>query len=369
MELYADIIKEALLFFPVLAFFVTIPYIIHNYRKFGSVLSLRILIVYSFVLYLLCAYFLVILPLPSREAVSLMTGPRLQLIPFHFAADIIKEAGSGGILSYINNPALFQMLFNVAMTIPFGMYLRYYFQWSRKKTLAASFLLSLFFELTQLSGLYFYYPRNYRLFDVDDLMANTLGGILGHYLTGPFLKVLPNRQQMDAVSFRRGREVSLARRLTAIVIDITAAVLLGGAAAVLCRICSVTIPYLSWIVCFGYFVLLPAFYGGQTFGKRLTGTKIAAVSRQNAAWYQYVVRSVSIFLGLYGIPRLIYEFLEFCARYHVITEYGTLFLSGLFAAGYCFYFVFAAVMMALHKPLFYEKISRTQVISTVRRRL
>lgn len=119
MELYADIIKEALLFFPVLAFFVTIPYIIHNYRKFGSVLSLRILIVYSFVLYLLCAYFLVILPLPSRQEAALLTGPRLQLIPFHFAADIIKEAGSGGILSYINNPALFQMLFNVAMTIPF----------------------------------------------------------------------------------------------------------------------------------------------------------------------------------------------------------------------------------------------------------
>lgn len=182
MELYADIIKEALLFFPVLAFFVTIPYIIHNYRKFGSVLSLRILIVYSFVLYLLCAYFLVILPLPSRQEAALMTGPRLQMIPFHFVADIIKEAGSGGIFSYINNPALFQMLFNVAMTIPFGMYLRYYFQWSRKKTLTASFLLSLFFEFTQLSGLYFYYPRSYRLFDVDDLMANTLGGISGYYL-------------------------------------------------------------------------------------------------------------------------------------------------------------------------------------------
>lgn len=274
MELYADIIKEALLFFPVLAFFVTIPYIIHNYRKFGSVLSLRILIVYSFVLYLLCAYFLVILPLPSRQEAALMTGPRLQMIPFHFVADIIKEAGSGGIFSYINNPALFQMLFNVAMTIPFGMYLRYYFQWSRKKTLTASFLLSLFFEFTQLSGLYFYYPRSYRLFDVDDLMANTL-----------------------------------------------------------------------------------------------TETKIAAISRQNAAWYQHVIRGVSIFLGLYGIPRLVYEFLDFCARYHVITEYGTLFLSGLFAAGYCFYFVFAAVMMALHKPLFYEKMSRTRVISTVRRHL
>ena len=31
-----------------------------------------------------------------------------------------------------------------------------------------SFLLSLFFEVTQLTGLYFLYPGSYRLFDVDD---------------------------------------------------------------------------------------------------------------------------------------------------------------------------------------------------------
>ena len=46
-------------------------------------LSLRILIVYSFILYLICVYFLVILPLPSREAVAKMTGPGMQLIPFN----------------------------------------------------------------------------------------------------------------------------------------------------------------------------------------------------------------------------------------------------------------------------------------------
>ena len=31
------------------------------------------------------------------------------------------------------------------------------------------------FELTQLSGLYFIYPRSYRLADVNDLINNTVG--------------------------------------------------------------------------------------------------------------------------------------------------------------------------------------------------
>ena len=103
------------------------------------------------------------------------------------------------------------------------MYLRYYFQCGLRKTVLFSFLLSLFFELTQLSGLYFIYPRGYRIFDVDDLMANTLGGVAGYFAVSPFLGILPTREEMDRASFRRGREVSTVRRLLAFVIDLPAA--------------------------------------------------------------------------------------------------------------------------------------------------
>ena len=44
-------IKLAMLFFPALAFVITLPYMIANYRKYGSVNKLRTLIVYSFALY------------------------------------------------------------------------------------------------------------------------------------------------------------------------------------------------------------------------------------------------------------------------------------------------------------------------------
>ena len=196
MGSYVHIILTAVIAFPFIAFLFTFPYIIYNYRKYGSVLSFRILVVYSFILYLLCVYFLVILPLPSIHEVAQMTGPRVQPVPFMFIRDIFKESSfrlgdPSTWLSLVKNAAFFQVFYNFLMVMPFGIYLRYYFRCSFKRTLLFSFLLSLFFELTQLSGLYFIYPRGYRLFDVDDLMSNTLGGAAG-YLCAPAPEYLDN---------------------------------------------------------------------------------------------------------------------------------------------------------------------------------
>ena len=78
-----------------------------------------------------------------------------------------------------------------------------------------TFLLSLFFELTQLTGLNFIYPRQYRLFDVDDLMINMLGGILGYFIMNKLKVLLPTREEInDSV------KVSVLRRITSILIDI-----------------------------------------------------------------------------------------------------------------------------------------------------
>ena len=99
------------------------------------------------------------------------------------------------------------------MTIPFGMYLKYYFKCNLKKTILFSFLLSLFFELTQLTGLYFIYPKAYRLFDVDDLLMNTLGGIVGYSLLNLINKFLPTREEIDKKAIEEGKNVSGLRRI------------------------------------------------------------------------------------------------------------------------------------------------------------
>ena len=83
LSAYTLPIKFACLVFPVLAAFFTIPYAVYQYRKYGSLLVLRVVIVYSFILYMTCAYFLTMLPLPPIAEVARYTSPTMDLVPFH----------------------------------------------------------------------------------------------------------------------------------------------------------------------------------------------------------------------------------------------------------------------------------------------
>jgi hypothetical protein len=59
------------------------------------------------------------------------------------------------------------------------------------KVLLISFLTSLFFEISQLSALFGIYPCPYRLFEIDDLITNTSGAMLG-FLIFKYLRFLPD---------------------------------------------------------------------------------------------------------------------------------------------------------------------------------
>ena len=145
MEIYLESIKTAILLFPFLAFLITIPYLIFQYRKYGSVPLIRSVIIYTFILYLLAAYFLVILPLPTREAVAIMAPKTPQLIPFSFLADFIDVIKTSNNLSFFTAPIVYTILFNLLLTFPFGVYLRYYFKKKWYFIIPATLGLSLFF--------------------------------------------------------------------------------------------------------------------------------------------------------------------------------------------------------------------------------
>ena len=221
---YISTIKTAVQLFPFLAFLLTLPYMILNYRKYGSVNKLRVLIFYSFILYLMTVYLLVILPLPDPSKIHTSYSEMVNLHPFAFVVDFFKEspfdlAQTGTWIQALKHPTFYVPAFNVLMLIPFGMYLRYYFKCGFKKTILLTALFSLFLELTQLSGLYFLYPGPYRLADVDDIIQNTTGGGVG-YLLGWFLVwLLPTRDEIDEHSFRVGTRVSGFRMGLAFLID------------------------------------------------------------------------------------------------------------------------------------------------------
>lgn len=368
---YIEALEQAAILFPILAVLFTIPYIAWNYHKYGSVLSLRILIVYSFILYMLCAYCLVILPLPTGEAAANLSGHQAQLVPFTFLGDIARE--SDAVLSQprtwltvFNSNAFLTTLFNLFLTMPFGMYLRYYFRCGWKRTLVYSLLLSLFFELTQLSGLYFIYPGSYRLFDVDDLIVNTCGSMIGFVLARIAMRFLPSREELDRESFVRGRRVSLLRRIVAFIYDEIAYAVLFIVVFLIWTAnfgtMSVWVYALIWLA---YFALCPIVLRGQTIGHRLTKLRIVSSGGGRVHWYQYALRYTLLFVLLVIAPVALNWSISFLAGRGLLGEPAAVLAYGIVDGGYLFLLLFEAARMAMRRQLFYELWSKTKLISTV----
>ena len=119
-----------------------------------------------------------------------------------FVADFLRETPL--VLSDARTylPALFdrtvlQVVCNILMLLPFGMYLRYVCGLDLGKIALASLAFSAFIELGQLTGLFFVFRGSYRLCDVDDLMLNTLGGLLGGELVHALEAYLPPLDAFD----------------------------------------------------------------------------------------------------------------------------------------------------------------------------
>lgn len=362
---YIEPIRFAILIFPVIAFLFTLPYLFYQYHKYGSLLLRRAFIVYSFILYLTCAYFLVILPLPSLQSVENLTTPWVQLVPFDFLKDFFLKSSfiledPSTYISVLKEPYFYQVFYNILLTLPFGIYLRYYFKCSFLKTLFLSFLLTLFFEGTQLSGLYGIYPRPYRLFDIDDLFLNTLGGILGFALTPLFCKFLPERQKLDELSYIKGQKISLLRRIFAIVIDIFLVQILM-AIFMIFRIDSVLLQYvLSMII---IFMVVPIWRGGFTFGKKWMNMKLITIDGETPKWYQYIIRYGILYLFLLPLP---FYFIFILSIFTILTGnigfWIILFIIVLFAF---ITFIHASYALLTRKPFWYEKLSQTKNQSTI----
>lgn len=74
-----------------------------------------------------------------------------------------------------------QIYLNVILFIPWGVLARFLFKVNFRTVLLSGFAASLMIELTQLTGIWGIYGCRYRTFDVDDILTNTLGAVLGFF--------------------------------------------------------------------------------------------------------------------------------------------------------------------------------------------
>lgn len=277
MANFIEPIRIATFVFPLVAFFLTLPITLFQYRKKGSLSFFYNFIIFTFIYYMMVAYFLVILPIPDVGSVTTTYRQMMQLTPFQFVFDIIREVNidifnPSSYFHALLQPVVTQVIFNILLTIPFGVFMRYFFNLSFKKTLLFSFGLSLFYELSQLSGLFFIYRGPYRLFDVDDLMLNTLGGSIGYLIT-PYLTVfLPDTEKLDLKLREKAQQVSLVKRFVIFIADIT---IINIIQRVISTFTSLDI---QWIIFILYFSLLPLILSGHTLVSRFLKVRLKSTT-------------------------------------------------------------------------------------------
>ncbi len=355
VEIYKIPIEFAFIIFPFVAFLFTLPFLIYGYHKYGAIPFLKSFFFYSFILYLLTAYFMIIMPLPTIEEVANYHGKTTQLIPFQFISDIkstinvhIKDWSS--FLSILNHATIYTVLFNLLLTLPFGIYLRYFFNKKLSQVIAYTFILSLFFELTQLSGLYGIYPRAYRLFDIDDLIINTFGGIVGYVVTPLFVHFLPTKQELNNIGYIKGKKVRFLRRTVALLIDLVFLSIFSF----LFKIILYNTDYYKYYFILAiilYYLIIPILNSTKTFGKSLVKLEIVGIYNENVKVYQLCFRNFLLsFIILFPFTwlEIIKNFIPTSIFYITVFVILLIELINIF-----FYFI----------PLYKEKLFLYEIIS------
>lgn len=148
-------------------------------KKTGRAHSIRqYLLTASFALFLASILSLTLTPIGSANSV---TNPELYYPRFYVgwswqqAWDL--TAGMG--LRRFATTVYAQLFFNIAMFIPLGFFTAGCLRWGLRATALSGFALSSFIELSQLTGNWGLAGFTYRTFDVDDIVNNTAGAVLG----------------------------------------------------------------------------------------------------------------------------------------------------------------------------------------------
>ncbi|RKT79569.1 RDD family protein [Terracoccus luteus] len=185
-------------------------------------------------------------PLPDDPQRYCRLGRRIdywQTRPLASLDDVIARYEATGLTSTLTSGVFLQVAFNVLFFVPLGVLVATALPPRRggggrglATAAAAGLAVSLLIEATQGTGLWGLYPCPYRLADVDDLLTNTTGAIVGWLIgrlvartvgrwLGPRLSLdVPRRSDLEPPTGRR--------RVGAAVSDLVLAVFIGAVLAV-----------------------------------------------------------------------------------------------------------------------------------------
>ncbi|QUL57635.1 VanZ family protein [Paenibacillus tritici] len=349
-------ISYAFMAFPVAALFFTLPFLIVQYRRHGYINKIRALMLYLLLLYLLNALFLVLLPLPDSRHNAAPAGSMIQLVPLQFIQDILQNTqitrnDPSSYLKVLGEADFLLAAFNVVLTVPFGIFLGYYFRTRWAVCIMLSFVLSLFFEITQITGIFGFFDHPYRLFDVDDLITNTLGGMVGFKIAMWIAGLLPRIEKLDSREDLPAKKVGYTRRALACLMD--GSLLLT--VTLLLNLLSLNISL--WAVSMVYFLIVPLVTGGRTFGKWIVRIRLKSEDGNPATPWMVWIRYGLLYGILGGMNALTPDS---PLLHNLGTPLAAVIRMATLLADLAFFIHLVMRLIKRDRPLIYEEWSKTR---------
>lgn len=155
---------------------------VYRRKQYGALSPWRLTLTAAVLLYLVGVISFTFLPLPDPHIYQCSdTAYYPRFFPgwsVRFALKNTAGMTDMGILRFATWWFV-QIYLNVLLFVPWGIIAARLLHWNFRKMLLSGFGISLFIELTQLTGVWGIYACRYRTFDVDDMITNTLGAVIG----------------------------------------------------------------------------------------------------------------------------------------------------------------------------------------------
>ncbi|WP_198680826.1 VanZ family protein [Lentzea terrae] len=291
MASYWETARTGFLAFVGIGLLVLVPLVLLHYFRFRRVEPRRAFVLYGLLAYGLVALALIFLPFPADPARVCQGEQMLSTVPFQWWTDMnnnLAANGRSGVLAMVRSQAFLQQLFNVALFVPLGAVLRKAYGKGPLAVVAIGLGISLAVEVVQYTGNFGYYACPYRIADVDDLMSNTFGSLLG-WMVAPAAVVVPRVPASEDSTAPEGT-VTVPRRLLGLITELMLVLL----------ITKFVLPDPRWafVVLVALRVVLPAAANGTTLGGWLLHYRIGDQDGSRANPAQLALREL---LGVTGL--------------------------------------------------------------------
>ena len=317
MPAYLAIVLGAVLFAVIF-----VPVLAWESRRQGRILPSRILGAAMVAVYGLALITYTLVPIPTEEWCAANPPPPRNLEPFSFVHDILRYYRANGGRRTLTSFVFLQAALNVLLFVPWGAFLRRFFGRGVLFATTSGLFVSGLIELTQTTGAFGLLPCRYRVGDVDDIILNGSGALLGAVFAPLLLFFLPN-PSAAAERRREPRPVTRARRLVGMLIDASAVGTVQVSLVLAWRIYDVYvagnaiadepawIPFLAGLAAFVLVAVLPAL------------TPTGASLGQRAVWLQPVPSDEADAIGSWSAGRRLLRALAGLGAWSLLNAVGS----------------------------------------------